>query len=648
MKHLKKWFDSAQFREEFHTDVPLGAQAGESGTRFALWAPTAQHVWLRLFDNGTTGEPVEFIELFRGEKGVWTHADSRNLHGMYYQYDVTVDGVCRTCGDPYARACGVNGQRSMVLDLRQTDPAGWEKDCAPKRPAENIIYELHVKDFTWDVSSGVSEGHRGKYLAFCEENTTLHGDGTHPTGVAYLRDLGVTHVQLMPVYDYGSVDEAGAADQFNWGYDPMNYNIPEGSYATDPYRGEVRVRELKQAIMSLHKSGLRVIMDVVYNHTYNTDTCLQMSVPGYYYRQNPQGRFSNGSGCGNEIASERSMAARYILESVLYWAEEYHIDGFRFDLMGLEDTGLMNRIRKALDRRFGRGEKLLYGEPWAGGKAHPRPGTRLAHKGNLKLLHKSVGAFCDATRDAVKGSVFEEKAGGFVSGGAFDADWLARCMKAWVGSEGFPVKAPSQTISYLSCHDDLTLWDKLVITLDEKRAFDAPQADVLRANRLAAAIIYCCQGNMFMLSGEEMGRTKMGDHNSFRSPLAINRFDWNRAWAKEYRELALYYKGLIALRKQLPALCDKSEKAGSRVLRAWEEKPRTAVVEMDNRGRGSRWKRLLVIVNTGRDVANVLLPEGEWQALCCGENSSVWQEKRMLCGSATLTPVSALILGGNE
>ena len=646
MKQQKKWFDSARFREDFHTDAPLGAVCSAAGTRFSLWAPTAQHVWLRLFRAGDGGEPLEFIKLHRGEKGVWTHEDVRCLHGMYYQYDVTVDGVCRTTGDPYARACGVNGERSMVLDLASTNPEGWETDRAPKKGTENVIYELHVKDFTWDASSGVSEKNRGKYLAFCEENTTLHGDGVHPTALAYLRDLGVTHVQLMPVYDYGSVDEAGAGDQFNWGYDPMNYNIPEGSYASDPYHGEVRVKELKRAIQSLHKNGLRVIMDVVYNHTYNTENSLQRTAPGYYYRQNPKGGFSNGSGCGNEIATERSMVSRYIIDSLFYWAEEYHIDGFRFDLMGLMDTGLMNRIRKEMDRRFGRGEKLLYGEPWSGGRPHPRPGTRLSHKGNLGRLHKGIGAFCDATRDAVKGSVFDAQAGGFVTGGAFNPAWLACCMKAWVGcGDAFPAKAPSQTISYLSCHDDWTLWDKLVMTLDRERRFDALTPEVLRANRLAAAIIYCCQGHMFMLSGEEFGRTKLGERNSYKSPIALNRMDWDRAWKN--RALAEYYKGLIALRKQLPALYDKSERAGARILRVQEPQPGAALIELDNSGRGSRLGRLLVLVNVGGEACNVPLPEGMWQVLASGESSVIFKEKRMISGSAALMPVSALILGGN-
>ena len=639
----KKWFDCAAFKEQFHTDAPLGAVCSKEGTVFSLWAPTAQHVWLCLYDNGTSGEPSEFIELHRGEKGVWTHRDSRSLDGMYYQYDVTVDGVIRRTGDPYAKACGVNGERSMLIDLTRTNPEGWERDRAPRRQAEDIIYELHVKDFTWDPSSGVTKPNRGKYLGLAETTTTLHGDGVHATGVNYIKRLGVTHVQLLPIYDYGSVNEAGDDTQFNWGYDPMNYNVPEGSYASDPFHGEVRIRELKQAIKALHESGLRVVMDVVYNHTYNLDTTLFKTVPWYFYRQNPQGYASNGSGCGNELASERSMVGRYIIDSVLYWAEEYHIDGFRFDLMGLEDIGLMNRVRKALDRRFGKGEKLLYGEPWAGGKSHPRAGTRLAHKGNLWRLDLNVGAFCDSTRDAVKGNLFGEGTRGFASGGDFGAAWFACCMRAWVGSEGFPVRAPSQVISYLSCHDDWTLWDKLVMTLDSSRNFAALSENVLRANRLAAAMLFCCQGHLFMLSGEEMGRTKMGVKNSYKSPLSINRFDWQRAW--DNAALADYYRGLIALRKQLPGLCDKGEMAGMRIKNVQEPASGLAVIEVDNSGKGALCDTLLVVLNVRDDVQTVTLLEGNWKVLADGMSGFCWQENRSAAGQTDLPPVSALILG---
>ena len=639
----KHWFDSAEFQQQFHCAAPLGAFCSPVGTVFRLWAPTAEAVTLYLYTEGSGGAPVEIIQMQPEAKGAWVFESDRNLDGAYYDYAVTVDGVSRKTADPYARACGVNGKRSMVLDLRRTDPAGWQTDKAPAITPEDVIYELHVKDFSWDPAGGFDAADRGRYSALCRTGTTLNHDGIHATGLDYLKRLGVTHIQLLPVYDYGSVDETGPAEQFNWGYDPVNYNVPEGSYSSDPYHGEVRVRELKQAIQALHQNGFRVITDVVYNHTYELESWLWKTAPWYYYRQEEDGTKANGSGCGSEIATERSMCAKYILDSVLYWAEEYHMDGFRFDLMGLEDIGLMNRVRKALDRRFGKGEKLVYGEPWAGGKSHPRAGTRLAHKGNLWRLDLNVGAFCDNTRDAVKGNLFGEGTRGFVTGGGFNAHWMADCMRAWVGSEGFPVRAPSQVISYLSCHDDWTLWDKLVMTLDPSRSFEALTPDVLRANRLAAAMLFCCQGHLFMLSGEEMGRTKMGVKNSFKSPLGINRFDWQRAW--DNQALGDYYRGLIALRKQLPGLCDKGEMAGMRIRNVQEPKAGTAVIEMDNSGKGSLCDTLLLIFNASSDARSVILPEGEWKVLVCGENSFVWQQEKFISGSAALAPVSALILG---
>ena len=639
---LSEWFGSAAFREEFHCEEPLGSFCGEAGTRFSLWSPTAQAVTLNLYDNGSWGEPFDRIPLWRGERGLWRADDPRNLDGAYYDYDVTVDGVTRRTGDPYARACGLNGWRSMVIDLARTNPPGWEDDRAPARAAEDVIAEVHVGDFSDDPASGVSPAHRGKYLAFCETDTTLYGDGVHPTGVAYLKRLGVTHVQLMPVFDFGSVDE-GAPGGYNWGYDPVNYNVPEGSYATDAAHGEVRIRELKAAIAALHQSGLRVVMDVVYNHTISLDVPLFASAPWAYYRQRRDGRPSNGSGCGNELASERSMCARYILDSVLYWAEEYHIDGFRFDLMGLLPVSLMNRIRRELNRRYGRGEKLLYGEPWAGGKPGPHSGAHLAGREHLGAL-RGVGAFCDATRDAVKGNVFDDRAPGFVSGGDFNAQWLACCVRGWVDTGGtFPVRAPEQTITYLSAHDDLTLWDKLVLTLDPQRDFGALSPRTLRANRLAAAINFFCQGRPFFLLGEEAARTKWGDHNSYRSGTWVNRIDWQRVW--DAQGLADYYRGLIALRGQLPALCDKRESAASRIRDVYAPADGTAVIVLDNSGQRSRYARVLLAVNVREDVRRVALPQGEWLTLCDGENSFGWQNPQGVSGEAELPPVSALFLG---
>lgn len=637
---MTRQFDSAAFRQQFHCEAPLGAACCAEGTRFALWAPTAQHVVLNLYGDGSWGDAFEQRALERGERGLWDYEDGRNLDGVYYDYDVTVEGICRRTADPYARACGVNGRRSMVIDLARTDPPGWSEDRAPKKEPEDVIYELHIRDFSDDPHSGISSAHRGKYLALCEEGTTL--DGEHPTGLDYLKRLGITHVQLMPVFDFGSVDETAEPPAYNWGYDPVNYNVPEGSYATDAIHGAVRIRELKQAIAALHKSGLRVIMDVVYNHTYNLDSPLFCTVPWYFYRQRRNGKPANGSGCGNELASERSMCARYILDSVLYWAEEYHIDGFRFDLMGLMPVGLINRIRRALDKRFGKGEKLIYGEPWTGGRSGARAGTRLAGRKNLSAVQ--AGAFCDATRDAVKGSVFDDGARGFASDGDFNAEWLACCVRGWVGTgDVFPVRSAAQTITYLSAHDDCTLWDKLVYALDPQRRFASLSGEILRANRLAAAINFCCQGHVFLLAGEEFARTKMGEHNSYRSPSSVNRLDWRRML--EAQSLVNYYRRWIDLRKRLPAFCDKTEEAGSRIQAVWSPCEGTAVIGLDNRGENSLCARLLLAVNVRGWESAFSLPAGNWRVLADGESSFLWQQERFVRGEAVLPPVSALLLG---
>ena len=364
---MKRWFDSAEFERQYHTDAPLGVHSHGSGVRFSLWAPTASDVRLNLYPDGGRSHALCTVTMRRGERGVWLHDDARRLEGVYYDYDVTVDGVTRRTQDPWAKACGVNGLRSMVTDLSGTDPLGWEADRAPVKPRETVVYEIHVKDFSYDPRSGVPAHQRGRYAALTLTDTTLDGKGQHPTCINHVRRLGATHVQLMPVYDYGSVDEAGDPHAFNWAYDPVNYNVPEGSYASDAHHGHTRIRELKEAVQALHAAGFRVIMDVVYNHTYHLEgSCLFKAVPWYFYRQEEDGSASNGSGCGSEIASERSMVARYILDSVMFWAEEYHMDGFRFDLMGMMDVPLMNRIRRALDERFGKGEKEIWGEPWAG------------------------------------------------------------------------------------------------------------------------------------------------------------------------------------------------------------------------------------------------------------------------------------------
>lgn len=634
-------FNSKAFARRFHYDGDdLGARLTEAGTEFRLWAPTAEAVQLRLFRSGHEGEAFETLALDRGEKGVWLACINRQLDGVYYDYLVTAAGNTRRTADPYARACGLNGQRSMVVNLAATDPEGWQEDKAPARQPEDIIYEVHVREFSWAESGGFPERWRGKYKAFCCADTTLFDQGSQPTGLAYLRQLGVTHVQLMPVYDYGSVDEAHPDDSFNWGYDPVNYNVPEGSYSTDPARGEVRIRELKELVQSLHRQGFRVIMDVVYNHTYHQDSWLERTVPGYYYRAWTDGSWSNGSGCGNDVASERSMCGKYILDSVLYWAEEYHMDGFRFDLMGLLDTGLMERIRAALDERFGRGEKLVFGEPWAAGPTARKRGIQLADKKALAGLDPEIGAFCDGVRDAVKGPVMYREKPGFVNGGSGFEKRILHSITAWCGeARNFRAAAPSQTITYLSSHDDMTLWDKLVVTMDPQQNFDDPAPQVMRASRLAAAIYMTCQGRLFLLSGEEFGRTKQGEDNTHKAPIQLNRLDWERAW--QNRELVEYYQGLIALRKQLPALCDKTEQAGRRLLHSQVPAARCVTALLENDG---RWSKLLLAYNASSHPVELELEEGEWELLA-DERSSFWWQEHPAMTSARVQPMAAMILG---
>lgn len=645
----RKLYDSKAFEAQFHTEAPLGALWTARSTRFALWAPTARKVTLSLYETGTGGAALLMVDLDRGERGVWQAELPGNLDGRYYDYTVTdSEGVTRRTADPWAKACGRDGGRSMVIDLSRTDPEGWSQDQAPAQGPEDIIWEIHVKDFSHDPHSGVPARLRGKYKALTLTGTTLDGDGIHPTCLDYLKGLGVTHIQLMPVFDYGSVPEDDP-EAFNWGYDPVNYNVPEGSYASDPDDGAVRIQELKEAVQALHQNGFRVIMDVVYNHTYRLDSWLWRTEPWYFYRQNPDGTPADGSGCGNDLATERSMCGRYILESVLYWAREYHMDGFRFDLMGLLDTGLMEKIRAALDQTYGKGEKLLYGEPWSAGRSPMRRNALPAGKRALPEMDENIGAFCDATRDLVKGHILHAERPGFVNGGSARMADLSAAVTGWAGVKGgrFAVRAPSQTITYLSSHDDWTLWDKLVITMDPARRFDQPTPEVIQANRLAAAFCFGCQGHLFLLGGEEFGRTKQGLQDSFNAAAALNQLDWTRAWTDPWRQLADYYRGLMGLRKRLPALCDKSPAARDRLLASWRPTRLCAAFLLDNGGSPSPWDRLLLLYNASRRIRPAALPDGRWQLLADDQDSTRWADTTpcILEGMADLAPSGALILG---
>ena len=641
---LKTLYESQSFARNTLWHGPLGADYSLAGTRLRLWAPTAQAVTVRLYRRDDGGSSIGPLPLQRNGQGVWSIWLPGDQHGRYYTFDVTVDGVTRQTGDPYARAAGVNGTRSMIVDLSRTAPSGWQRDTRPViPPCRRTVWEVSVRDFSQDPSSGVRPAWRGKFLAFTQQGTTLRGEGVHPTCLDYLKNLGVGYVQLMPIFDFGSVDESRPLlRQYNWGYDPTNYNIPEGSYSTDPHRGEVRIRECKAMIAALHAAGIGVVMDVVYNHMYRTENVLNNTVPYYFFRQNPDGSLSNGSGCGNEFASERLMARRYLIDSVLYWAQEYHIDGFRFDLMGLYDVETMNALRAALDDLPGGRDILLYGEPWQGGASQLH--RYEANKANLAMLSDRIGIFCDDTRDAIKGSCFDPRDPGYVEGrpGSF---WdIGAAVAAWCRSDRLPPHAPSQIVNYISAHDNYTLWDKLLLVRYSRPEFAAADPAALAQNRLAAGICLTCFGMPFLQAGEEFARTKKGEGNSYRSSPALNRLDWDRAG--RYYPLVDYYRGLLGLRTAFPRLSSSNRCAPDALQFFSLEQPLVGWTLPAAPGDGAQWQALCVFYNPTDCCHTVPLPSGRWKLLCDGTSSFLWRGDSPLCtGQAQLAPCSATVFG---
>jgi len=640
----KTLFENVPFHRENYYTGPLGPDYTPGGTCLRLWAPTAAAVTVTLYHKGDGGAVLGTEPLVRGAHGVWSIWLPGEQHGRYYTFAVTVNGITRESGDPYARAAGVNGVRSMIVDLARTAPSGWERDVRPTiPPAQRAVWEVSVRDFSQDAASGVRPAWRGKYMAFTQQGTTLHGDGIHPTCLNYLKRLGVKYVQLMPIFDFGSVDEAKPLlRQYNWGYDPTNFNVPEGSYSTDPTRGEVRIRECREMIAALHAAGIGVVMDVVYNHTYRTENPLNNTVPYYFFRQNADGSFSNGSGCGNEFASERPMARRYLIDSILYWAKEYHIDGFRFDLMGLYDAESINAVRAALDALPGGRDILLYGEPWQGGASQLH--RYEANKANLAMLNERVGIFCDDTRDAIKGGCFDAREPGYVEGkpGSF---WdIGAAVAAWCRSDRLPPHAPSQIVSYVSAHDNFTLWDKLLCVRYEKPEFTARDTVALAQNRLAAGIYLTSFGLPFMQAGEEFARTKKGVGNSYRSSPALNRLDWNRA--EQYHALVDYYRGLLALRAAFPRLGSTDRHAPEALQFFALEQPLVGWTLPAVWGDGAAWSALCVFYNPTETACTVSLPAGQWKLLSDGTSSSLWRgPSRIFTGNAPLAPYSATVFG---
>ncbi|MBQ1963145.1 MAG: type I pullulanase [Clostridia bacterium] len=603
-------FDSDYFAQTYHYDGDdLGAYIDGDSTTFKLWAPTASKVVLNLFDAGDGVQAYKNVEMTLGEKGVWSHTEACG-HGTYYTYSVTTSVGTQEAVDPYAKAAGVNGKRGMVVDLDRTDPEGFADTSSLDTLTaygDAIIWEIHVRDFSNKIASSQ---YKGKYLAFTESG--LVNEYGMPVGVDYLKALGITHVHLLPVYDYASVDESSTEPQFNWGYDPENYNVPEGSYSTDPYHGEVRIQEFKQMVMALHEAGIGVIMDVVYNHTYDANSSFNKIVPYYYYRYTSTGANSSASGCGNDTASERYMFGKFMVDSTSYWMEEYKLDGFRFDLMGLHDLQTMQEVESAVHTL--NPHAMIYGEGWTMGSTID--GSEQANQSNIHKIVPTgdaiggIAVFNDVMRDGLKGSVFEKTGQGYINGeaSAFNLSKILFSVSGGVGfGKGWEVKN-GMVINYMSAHDNNTLWDKLLLsnatsTEEERNAM----------NNLGAALIMISKGTPFWQAGEELLRTKGGDENSYKSDDSVNNLDWSvlREGSREY-ETMLYYKGLIEMRRAFSIFGDVNatvtlEELGSGL----------AVFTLDD-GQGGIAK---IVVNPHKTALPVSLPDGEWNLIADGQRA---------------------------
>ena len=640
---------SANLDKSAYSGNDLGASYSKKATTFKVWSPNAASVRVNIFEHGSDNEGDAGSIMSRAMSldkttGVWSVTINGDLLNKYYTYSVTHGKTTKETADVYAKACGVNGQRSMVVDLSTTNPDGWENDkhVLVQNQTDASVWEISVADFSSSESSGVSEANRGKYLAFTEEGTTVNGvQGASSTCVDYLKKLGVKYVQIMPFYDFGSVDESkNIMDQYNWGYDPVNYNCPEGSYSSNPKKGEVRIKECKQMIQALHNAGIGVIMDVVYNHTYTSDSWLQRTVPNYYYRMNNDGTFSNGSGCSNDTASEHLMFRKYMIDSVTYWASEYHIDGFRFDLMGLHDVTTMNSIRTALDNLYadGSGSRILmYGEAWDMA-TNCDEGTVMASQKNLKQLSDRIGAFDDTIRDAIKGST-----GG--TDGAFVQDGSRRAnLKTGIAGQSDTTtgwaNVPSQCVTYASCHDNLCLYDKLVGSVygaDGK--YRKRYEDLVAMNKLSAAIVITSQGIPFSLGGEEFCRSKDGDENSYASSRKENMLDWENV--DLYSDVIEYYRGLYKIRDAFAAFSDSTAETANS-LTYLSDVPKGVTGYTINNTESGKWNQMCVIFN-GSDSAQNVTAKGDWVVLADNKTAGLRNIKNVT-NSVKVEAHSAVIM----
>ena len=635
-----------KFDYEVYTGNDLGAVYSPKMTRFKVWAPEAESVKLNLYKQGEGDNLIEQHIMKKSANGTYVFEKQGDCNGIYYTYTVVNHGKEQEAVDPYTKAAGVNGQRGMVINLEKTNPQGFELDGYrnPEHITDAIIYEGSVRDFTMDESSGVF--HNGKFLGLTEANTTNHfGEAT---ALDYISGLGVTHVQILPAFDFETVDEKNQKAQYNWGYDPDNYNVPEGSYAVSPYDGAVRIQEMKQMVLALHSRGIGVIMDVVFNHTYRRDDSnLQKIVPGYYYRSDETG-YTDGSGCGNEVASDRPMVQKLIVDSLIYWAKEYHIDGFRFDLMGVLDIDTMNVIAERLKEI--RPDIYLYGEGWNGGPSSLAEEKR-AFKASAKKM-SGIGMFNDDIRDTIKGSVFYDDHLGFVNGGTHlenalrygitgavahpQVDYDAYGSKPWA-------KEPGQSINYVSCHDNYTLWDKLSVSCPE-----ASEEKKKAMNRLCAAIVFTSQGVPFIQAGEEFLRSKPLPEkkgfaeNSYNMPDAVNSIKWDNI--HEYPDMIAYYKGLMALRKAHPVFRMQSEVEMTQNLCFLSDTPENVVAYLlKGKGADDTPENILVIFNGNDEEILYNLPEGKWKILVDDKTAGA-DGKKMISEKADVEPLSALVL----
>jgi len=624
----------------------LGVKYSPQKTAFKVWAPKASEVTLQLYDAGDGGQAIETVSMTKGTKGTWATVINKNIKNKYYTFQVKQEGKwLLERPDVYAKAVGLNGMRGMVADMASTNPAGWRNDQKPalKNFNDIIIYETHVRDISIDPNSGIKN--KGKFLGLAE--TGAKSPDGEATGLDHIKELGVTHVHLLPSFDFNSVDETRpAANQYNWGYDPLNYNVPEGSYSTNPYDGNVRIREFKKMVQALHKNGLRVILDVVYNHTSDINNSnFSQFAPGYFYRHNPDGSYSNATACGNEVASEMPMARKFIIESVIYWAKEYHLDGFRFDLMGVHDIETMNMLSDTLHKIDP--TIFIYGEGWTAGNS-PMPEDLRAVKKNMAKVHQ-VAAFSDDIRDGLKGGWSDIKEKGFVSGNsAMDESVKSGIIASTPNSQVNYKKVnysksawaakPFQTITYVSCHDDNTLFDRLKISNP-----GATEADLIKMDKLANAVVLTSQGVTLLHSGAELLRTKQGIANSYNKPDSINQIDWSRK--AKYKAVFEYYKGMVALRKHHPAFRMPTARMIQRNLKFMDAgEPGLISYQISHNANGDRWKNILVILNGNSGVKTIKIPGGDW--VLAADDNGVNEEgiKFGITGSITVNGTSAYVL----